>query len=143
MVEATSSHFFRVTTSTKQLLFWGSNFFRTAAVFSFFTFSEQSLFWRSYFFRIASFSERKIYRATTSREQEVLYGSYFSEQLFFSEELFRIRYLKKSYFFKAGTSAQHQLFQTQPAKKRFKNVASTLVFMLCERFWNVIFGKFI
>ena len=31
----------------------------------------------------------------------------------------------------------------QPAQKRFKNVASTLVFTLCERFWNVIFGKFI
>ena len=31
----------------------------------------------------------------------------------------------------------------QPAQKRFKNVASTLVFTLCERFWNVIFEKFI
>ena len=31
----------------------------------------------------------------------------------------------------------------QPAQKRFKNVASRLVFTPCERFWNVIFGKFI
>ena len=31
----------------------------------------------------------------------------------------------------------------QPAQKRFKNVALTLVFTLGERFWNVIFGKFI
>ena len=30
---------------------------------------------------------------------------------------------------------------SQPAQKRFKNVASTLVFTFCERFWNVIFGK--
>ena len=34
--EATSSHFFRVTTSTQQLLFWDSYFFRTAAFFPFF-----------------------------------------------------------------------------------------------------------
>ena len=32
---------------------------------------------------------------------------------------------------------------TQPAQKRFKNVALTLIFTLFERFWNVIFGKFI
>ena len=64
LVEATSSHFFRVTTSTQHLLFGGSYFFRTATVF-----------------------------------------------LFFSEELFRLKYLKKGYFFKAGTSAQHQPFQ--------------------------------
>ena len=31
----------------------------------------------------------------------------------------------------------------QPAQKRFKNVALTLVFTSCERFWNVIFEKFI
>ena len=36
---------------------------------------------------------------------------YFLEQLFFSEELFRLKYLKKGYFFKADTSAQHQPFQ--------------------------------
>ena len=33
--------------------------------------------------------------------------------------------------------------RTQLAQKRFKNVASTLVFMSCESFWNVILGKFI
>ena len=53
LVEATSSHFFRVTTSTQQLLFRGSYFFRTAAVFSFFrtvTFSQELFFQNSFFF---------------------------------------------------------------------------------------------
>ena len=53
LVEATSSHFFRVTTSTQQLLFRDSYFFRTAAFFSFFrtvTFSQESFFQNSFFF---------------------------------------------------------------------------------------------
>ena len=38
-----------------------------------------------------------------------------------------------------------QVSLTYPAgtEKRFKNVASTLVFTLCKRFWSVIFRKFI
>ena len=38
-------------------------------------------------------------------------------------------------------NAEYVIFQ--PAQKRFKNVASTLLFTLCERFWSIIFGKFI
>ena len=105
--EATSSHFFRVTTSTQQLLFWDSYFFRTAAFSLFFrtvTFSQEV------FFRIASFSERNFYRRGTFWEWEVLYSSYFSEQLFHPEELFRIKTSKKSYFFEAVISAQYQFF---------------------------------
>ena len=98
LVEATSSHFFRVTTSTQQLLFRSSYFFRTAVVFPF---SEQLLFRRSYFFRIASFSKQKFYRAATSWEYEVLYGSYLSEQLIFLEELFRIRISKNELLFQS------------------------------------------
>ena len=63
-VEATSSHFFRVTISTQQFLSQNINFFTTAAFFEGASFSEQSFF-RSYFFRIASFSERKFFRAAT------------------------------------------------------------------------------
>ena len=51
--EATSSHFFRVNTSTQQLLFWGSYFFITAAFLSFFrtvTFSHELFFQNSFFF---------------------------------------------------------------------------------------------
>ena len=71
--ETTYSHFFRVTTSTQQLLFQGSYFFRTAAVSPF---SGQSPFRRSCFFRITSFSE----------------------ELVFSEKLFRIKISKKELF---------------------------------------------
>ena len=52
--EATSSHFFRETTSIQQLLFWSSYFFRTAAFFSFLrtvTFSQELVFQNSFFFR--------------------------------------------------------------------------------------------
>ena len=69
-----------------------SNYFDTAVTFSgqlflqnsccFSPFSEQSFFRSSYFFRIASFLERKFYRAATSWEYKVLYSNYFSEQLF-------------------------------------------------------------
>ena len=111
LVEATSSHFFRVTTLTQQLLFQGSYFFRTAAVFSFFTFSEQSLLQQELYFQNSFFFDRKFYRAVTSWEEEVLYGNCFSELLFFSEKLLRIKISKKSNFFKAGTSTPHQLIQ--------------------------------
>ena len=133
--EATSSHFFRVTTSTQQLLFRCSYFFRTAA---FSPFSEQSLFRRSYFFRIASFSERNFYRAATSWEQEVLYGSYFSEQLFFSEELFWIKISKKEllfqsrYFCTASTFSEKLHF----GKNWFFRKA---IFRITYFFWRAVF----
>ena len=58
--KATSSHFFRGTTSTQQLFFRRSYFFRTDAFFSFFrtvTFSQD------FFFGIISYSEGNFYRA--------------------------------------------------------------------------------
>ena len=73
----------------KTTFFWP--YFFTAAAFLFFR--TVTFFRSSYFFRLASFSERKFNRAVTSWEWEVLYGSYVSEQLFFS--LFRIKISKK------------------------------------------------
>ena len=55
--EASSSHFFRATTSAQQLLFRSSYFFRTAAFFEELLFLEQSFIRSSYFFRVAYFSE--------------------------------------------------------------------------------------
>ena len=57
LVEATSSRFFRVTTSTQQLLFRGSYFFRTAAVFLFF---RTVIFLQELFFQNSFFSGAKI-----------------------------------------------------------------------------------
>ena len=95
--EATSSHFFRVTSSPPQLHFRSSYFFRAAAFFSSFrivTFSQQFFFQNRFFFRA-----------------KMLLGSYSSEQLFFPEELFRIKVSKNELLFKGGTSVQYQLFQ--------------------------------
>ena len=89
--EATSSHFFRVTTSTQQLLFRGSYFFRTAAVFSFFrtvTFSQELFFQNSFFFGAKILQSSHFLRIQSSLQQ-LLFGTAFSE------ELFRIKISKK------------------------------------------------
>ena len=77
LVEATSSHFFRVTTSTQQLLFRGSYFFRTAAVFSFFrtvTFSQELFFQNSFFFGAKLLQSRHFLRIRSSLRQ-LLFGT--------------------------------------------------------------------
>ena len=103
--EATSSHFFSETTSIQQLLFWSSYFFRTAAFFSFLrtvTFSQELVFQNSFFFRA------KLLQSSH------LGSSCFSEQLIFSEELFRAKISKKElrfqsrYFCTASTFSEKQ-----------------------------------
>ena len=70
MGEITSSHFFRVTISTQQLLLRNSCFFRAATFFKELPFSGQLLLRNSHFFRVgtfnSSFSEQNVYRAATS-----------------------------------------------------------------------------
>ena len=104
--EATSSYFFRVTTSTQQLLFRSSYFFRAAAFFSFFrtvTFSQQLFFQNSFFFRATVLQSSHFLRIRSPLWQLLFGTAVFS--------LFKIKISKKSCFFKAGTSAQYQLFQ--------------------------------
>ena len=96
--EATSSHFFRVTTSTQQLLFRCSYFFRTAA---FSPFSEQSLFRRSYFFRTASFSERNFTEQPLLENRKVFTALTFRHSHFFQRNCVGWRYLNESYCFEA------------------------------------------
>ena len=93
LVEATSSHFFRVTTLTQQFLSRSSYFFRKAAFF--FLFQNSHFFAGVIFSEYLFFLEQKFYRAATSWEQEDLYGTYFSERQFFLQELFRIKISKK------------------------------------------------
>ena len=98
LVEATSSHFFRVTTSTQQLLFRGSYFFRTAAVFSFFrtvTFSQELFFQNSFFFGAKILQSSHFLRIGGSLQQ-LLFGT-----AIFSEELFRIKISKKKLLFQS------------------------------------------
>ena len=107
--ESTSTHFFRVTTSTQQSLFRESYFFRTAAFFSFFrtvTFSQELFFQNSFFFGVKLLQSRHFLRIRSSLRQ------IYSEQLLYPEELFRIKISKdRIKVSKAGTSAQYQLFQ--------------------------------
>ena len=73
--------------STQQLLFWGSYFFRAAAVFSYFrtvTFSQELFFQNSFFFGA-----------------KILYSSHFLRTAIFSEELFRIKISKKERLFQS------------------------------------------
>ena len=109
--EATSSHDFRVTTSTLKLLWRSTYFFRAAAflrssIFRTVTLSQHLFFQNNFFFREKLLWSSHIFRIGSSLGQ-LLFGT----GIFLVKELFRIRYLQKSYFFEAGTSAQHQLFQ--------------------------------
>ena len=92
LVEANSSRFFRVTTSTQQLLFWGSS---EQLLFS--PFSEQSLFCRScfsFFFGAKILQNSHLLRIGGSLQ--LLFGI-----AFFSEELLRIKISKKELLFQS------------------------------------------
>ena len=76
LVEATS-HFFRVTTSTQQLLFRGSYFFRTAAFFPFFrtvTFSQELFFQKSFFFGAKILQSSHFLRIKSFLRQLLFFG---------------------------------------------------------------------
>ena len=91
LVEATS-RFFRVTTSTQQLLFWGSS---EQLLFS--PFSEQSLFRRSYFsFFFGAKILKNSHLLRIGGSLQLLFGI-----AFFSEELLRIKISKKEVLFQS------------------------------------------
>ena len=94
--EATSLHFFRVTTSTQQLHFWSSYFFRAAAFFSFFrtvTFSYQLFFQNSFFFRATILQSSHFLRIRSPLWQLLFGTTVFS--------LFRIKISKKELLFQS------------------------------------------
>ena len=78
--------------------FSGSYFFRTAVVFFFFrrvTFSQELFFQNSFFFGAKILQSSHFLRIGGSLQQLLF------EQLFFSEELFRIKISKKEPFFQS------------------------------------------
>ena len=118
LVEATSSHFFRVPTSTQKLLFRDRYFLRTPAVFSFFrtvTLSQELSFQNSFFFRA-----------------KILQSSHFSEQLFFSEELFRIKIAKKELLL-------HSINLFRKATFWKKLIFQKINFRIIYFFWRAVF----
>ena len=96
LVEATSSQFFRVTTSTQQLLFRSSYFFRTTAFSSFLgtvTFLQHFFF---FFFQNSFFFTEKLLQSSHFlRIGSSLWPLLFRTAIFVSEELFRIKISKK------------------------------------------------
>ena len=85
--EATSSHFFRVTTSIQQLLYRDSYFFRTAAFSPFFrtvTFSQELFFQKNFFFG-AKLLQRRHFLRIRSFLRQLLSGTRatFPEDSFF------------------------------------------------------------
>ena len=112
--------FFRATLFLERLLFhtFQSDYFDTAV-----TFSEQILFQSSCF--LSPFSEPSLFCSSSFFQNSFFFRTKilqffmavsFRNSCFF---LFRIKYLKKSYFFKAGTSTQYQVFQKSYILKKF------------------------
>ena len=140
--EATSSHFFGVITLLPQLLFQSSCIFRASAFF------DQLLFQNNYhFFAAVIFSEQLLFQSKTSTEQLPLgKKKFFGEATFRNSYLFwrrnclEWRYLQKScYFFEAGTSAQHQLFQKSYILGEKKQFFRKAIFRITHFFWRATF----
>ena len=135
LVEATSSGFFRVTTWTQQLLFRGSYFFRTSAVFSFFrtvTFSQELFFQNSFFFGAKILQSSHFLRIGGSLQQ-LLCGT-----AIFSEELFRIKISKK----RATFSKQVLLHSINLFRKAIlwkKLIFQKINFRITYFFWRAVF----
>ena len=75
--EATSSHFFRISTSAQQLLFQDSCFFQTTAFFPFFrtvTFLQELSFQNSFFFG-AKLLESRHFLRIKSALPKLLFGT--------------------------------------------------------------------
>ena len=132
LVKATSSHFFRVTTLTQQLLFRSSYFFRTAAVFSFFravSFSQELFFQNSFFFRAKILQGSHFLRIGSS-----LWQLLFGIAIFFSEELFRIKLYKKELHF------QSRYFCTPSTFSEKLCISEKLInFRITYFFWRALF----
>ena len=101
--EATSSHLFRVTTSTQQILSRSSYFFRTAAFLRSSTSRAvtflQLLFQNSFFFRAKPLQ-------SFLRIGSYLGQSLFEVAIFLAEELLTKKISAEELLFKADTSAQ-------------------------------------
>ena len=142
-VEATSSHFFRVTISTQQFLSQNINFFTTAAFFEGASFSEQSFF-RSYFFRIAFFRAKILQSSHSLRIGSYLGPLLFGTSIFLAEEQFRIKasteelLFQSRYFSIASTFSRKLLFGKS---QYFRKAYSVLLFLESYLFRVAMFSK--
>ena len=134
--ETISSHFFRVTTSTQQLLFRSSyffsavpflrrSFFRTVTYLQQSFFSEYLLLENRWFFRAFTFAEELLFQKANFRKSNIPHcllfqNSYFlivatflKELTFLKDFTFHSNYFfQKSYFFRRDTISQLRFFFT-------------------------------
>ena len=109
-------HFFRTTLFWQKLLLHAfSKYFDTTVIFSGQLFLHKSccflLFQNRHFFGGVIFTEQLIFGAKILQSSHFLRIGGSLQQLFFRKNCVGQRYLKKGYFFKAGTSGKHQPFQ--------------------------------
>ena len=123
--EATSSYFFRATTSTQQLLFWSSYFFRAAVVV------EVLLFQKSHFFTVVIFfSEQLLFQCETSTEQPLLENRTF----------FRKIHFRNSYPFGGRIVQNKNVYREANFSKQV--LLQNIIFCRRAKFWkNLIFSK--
>ena len=134
LVEAAPSSFFRITTSTNQLLFWGSYFFRMAAVFSFFrtiTFSQELFFQNNFFFGGKILQSNHFLR-TRGSLQQLLFGT-----AIFSKERFRIKISKKATFSEQEFLHSINLFRKAMFWKTL--IFQKINFRITYFFWRAVF----
>ena len=102
---SSSSHVFRITISTQQLIFRSRYFFRAAAFF------EELLFQYCYLFAAVNFSESNFFRAKLLlsshflRIEDSLGQLLFGTGTFLAEDFFRINISTECHPFEAGCTA--------------------------------------
>ena len=134
-VEATSSHFFRVTTLTQQVLFWGSCFFRTAAVFSFFrtvAFSQELFFQNSFIFEAKILQSSHFLRIESSLRQLL-----FRTAIFFGGTVYDKDIYKRATFSKQVTLHKINLFRKATFWKKL--IFQEINFCITYIFWRAFF----
>ena len=116
-------HNFKTTVPFSELLFVQSS-----------CFFEELRFQNNHVLAAVIFSEYKLFRSETSTKQPLFENRKFSvgqlllgTATFLAEELFRV----KSSFFKAGASAQHQLFQESYVFRKANFSENILHYLLC------------
>ena len=135
LVEATSSHFFRVTTSTQQLLFRGSYYFRRGAVFSFFrtvTFSQELSFQNNFFFGAKFLQSSHFLRIESSLRQLL-----FRTAIFFGGTVYDKDIYKRATFSKQVTLHKINLFRKATFWKKL--IFQEINFCITYIFWRAFF----
>ena len=137
--EATSSQLFRVTTSTQQLLFWSSCFFRTATLFGELLFQNSHFFRNSYFFQNSYFFRAELLPSCHFlRIGSSLGQLLFRTATFLVEELFRTKISTEELLFRSRYFCTASTFQKSYILEK-ANFSKKQYSTLPTFFYNIIF----